>query len=273
VNWPALTTWNLAVALRSGANLLVIEGYDFDGNVLFTDQITVTTSNGSEPTRILINEWMASNNGALVDPADNDFDDWFELFNPNSFAVDLSGWNLADNIDLGGARWAIPTGTSIPANGYLLVWADGETNQNTLTNIDLHANFRLSQSGEIIALFNPQGQLVDSVEFGAQTNNVSQGRSPDGGTNYVFFSSPSPRGPILAARPTLATPVRVSAGTLRITWNSEAGRTYKLQSSDDLSSGSWSDLPPVTGSGGTISVDVPSSAARQVFFRVQVVTP
>ena len=273
VNWPALTTWNLDVTLRAGANVLVIEGYDHSGAVVFTDQITVTTSNGTEPTRILINEWMASNSGALVDPADNDFDDWFELFNPNAVAVDLSGWNLADNIDLGGARWAIPTGTTIPANGYLLVWADGETNQNTSTNIDLHANFRLSQGGEIIALFNPQGQLVDSVEFGAQTNNVSQGRSPDGGTNYVFFTSPSPRGPILAARPTLATPVRVSASTLRITWNSEAGRTYKLQSSDDLSSGSWSDLPPVTGSGGTISVDVPSSAAQQVFFRVQLVTP
>jgi hypothetical protein len=59
-----------------------------------------------------------------------------------------------------------------------------------------HANFKLSNSGELIGLFGTNQMLIDQVVFGPQTLSVSQGRFPDGGTNIVFFAgTPTPERP------------------------------------------------------------------------------
>jgi len=60
--------------------------------------------------------------------ADGIFDDWFELYNPNSTAIALGGYTLTDNFT-NTLRWSIPTGTVIAPHGYLLVWSDDDTNQ------------------------------------------------------------------------------------------------------------------------------------------------
>jgi hypothetical protein len=73
----------------------------------------------------------------------------------------------------------IPIGTTIPAQGYLLVWADNETRQNTGPG-SLHAGFKLDQSGDNIVLLTPDGTVVDSVSFASQTSDISEGRFPDG---------------------------------------------------------------------------------------------
>ena len=56
-----------------------------------------------------------------------------------------------------------------------------------------HANFSLAAGGEAIGLFAADGTQVDTVTFGQQTNNVSQGRCPDGATNIIFMTIPTPR--------------------------------------------------------------------------------
>jgi hypothetical protein len=48
-------------------------------------------NNASAPVTVFINEWMASNRSTITDPSDGDFDDWFELYNPNANPIDLSG--------------------------------------------------------------------------------------------------------------------------------------------------------------------------------------
>jgi len=40
-----------------------------------------TNNATSAPITIYINEWMADNTHTLADPADNDFEDWIELYN------------------------------------------------------------------------------------------------------------------------------------------------------------------------------------------------
>jgi len=57
-----------------------------------------------------------------------------------------------------------------------------------------HTNFKLNQNGEEIGLFNPQGTLVDSVDFGRQIADVSQGRQAEDG-HWLFFSEPTPGAP------------------------------------------------------------------------------
>ena len=85
----------------------------------------------------------------------------------------------------------IPAGVSIAPLGYLLVWADEETSQ-TQTNGDLHVNFKLSQTAEQIGLYDPAGRLIDSIVYSLQSNNVSQGRWPDGSGSLYSMPTPTP---------------------------------------------------------------------------------
>jgi hypothetical protein len=151
-------------------------------------------NNGRE-INVFINEWMAGNTNFLADPADGAFDDWFELYNAGTSTVDLGGYWLTDNL-LSPRGFQIPDNGqyTIPAHGFLLVWADGETDQNTPDRVDLHASFQLSRDGEDIGLFAPNGvTLIDGVTFPGQTNNVSQGRFADGAASLYFMTQPSPR--------------------------------------------------------------------------------
>ncbi len=141
---------------------------------------------------VVLNEIMAQNTATLADPADGDFDDWIELHNAGASAVDLTGYFLTDNLT-NKTLFSVPPGYVIPANGFLLVWADGEPNQNQPTNSGLHASFSLARGGEQIGLYSPTGEWVDGFSFGPQTNNVSLGRYPDAADNpLVFFEEPSP---------------------------------------------------------------------------------
>src|ERR1039458_2493759 len=89
---------------------------------------------------------MADNTRTLADPADNDFEDWFEIYNPGTNIVDLGGYYLTDNL-ANKFQFLVPnTGHYlIPPGGFLLVWADNETGQNNTNRADLHANFALSK--------------------------------------------------------------------------------------------------------------------------------
>ena len=151
-----------------------------------------TNNPASSPVQVFINEWMASNTSTVADPADGHMEDWFELYNAGTNTVDLTGYYLTDNLT-NAIQWPIPTGTVIEPQGYLLVWADNDVGQNTPASRDLHANFKLSQNGETICLFAQDGAVVDSVTFGPQTNDVSQGRFPDGTSGIFFMTLPTPR--------------------------------------------------------------------------------
>ena len=49
-------------------------------------------------------------------------DDWVELYNPNTFSVDISSWKLKD--DDNSHVYYIPDGTVISADGYLILVKD-----------------------------------------------------------------------------------------------------------------------------------------------------
>src|SRR5207247_11290247 len=80
-----------------------------------------------------------------------------------------------------------------PSGGFLLVWADNETNQNSLSRTDLHSNFQLSSSAGIIGLYRPDGtNVVDSISYGQQTPDISEGRYSDGASARYFMNTPTP---------------------------------------------------------------------------------
>ncbi|MBM3848260.1 MAG: hypothetical protein FJ405_18485, partial [Verrucomicrobia bacterium] len=151
-----------------------------------------TNNPASPPVTLFINEWMADNTRTLADPVDGQLDDWFEIYNPGQDPVDIGDYYLSDTLS-NSNHWKIPDGTRVPGRGYLLVWADNEPSQNDPPQPDLHAGFSLSRSGDSIALFSPDGVLVDGVTFLAQTADVSQGRFPDGSASIVSMTNSTPR--------------------------------------------------------------------------------
>ena len=128
-----------------------------------------------EPSKsdILINELLPINKTIAADQ-NGEYDDWIELYNISSSTVDISGYFLSDDKDLR-SKWKLPSGTSIPGMGFLIIWADEDTAQ-----AGLHANFKLSSQGEKVLLTSPDGVLRDKVSFSEQTVELSWARNPDG---------------------------------------------------------------------------------------------
>ncbi|WP_421897994.1 lamin tail domain-containing protein [Marinoscillum sp.] len=142
--------------------------------------------------QLVINEFMASNTSCCpdTDSGEEEFDDWIEIHNPGTTAVNLADMYFSDDKDN-------PFGdkisdddaaaTTIPAGGYLVFWADGSTSQGAT-----HLNFSLSADGEDVGLFYIDGRPIDTYTFGAQSENISWGRTTDGGDTWGALSTPTP---------------------------------------------------------------------------------
>jgi hypothetical protein len=95
-----------------------------------------------------------------------DTEDWVEFYNPDEFAVDISGWKFQDDNIL--HQFVFPAGTLIGARDYLVLCKD------TSKFISLHPNenkfvgdlsFGLSSDGEHIMLKDNSENLIDEVTY------------------------------------------------------------------------------------------------------------
>jgi hypothetical protein len=127
-----------------------------------------------------INEWLA-------DPLPGD-DDWIELFNTASIPVSLGGISLTDNLgDPAKFRVAPLSFIGVGPHAFLRLEADSSPSKGPR-----HAAFSLSGDGEEIGLFDSRGVPMDRVAFGIQSENVSEGRLPDGAEIIARLSPPTP---------------------------------------------------------------------------------
>ena len=153
------------------------EGAEHD---VYYYNVAVGSSNN---TSVVINELMASNDNTIADNA-GEYDDWIELYNTSSNTVDLSNWYITDKSD-NLTKFTIPAGTQILGNDYLIIWADEDGSQGPNP---IHANFKLSASGEMIMLLDNSILLVDSVSFEMQTTDMSYARVPNGTGSFLIQS-------------------------------------------------------------------------------------
>ncbi|MDA0986162.1 MAG: CotH kinase family protein [Bacteroidetes bacterium] len=147
--------------------------------------LSISSTTTASP--VVINEFLASNITSNKDPQ-GEFDDWIELFNTTSSTINIGGKFLTDD-KTKPTKWKIPAGTTINANGYLIIWADEDTD-----TVGLHANFKLSKSGEVVHFYDSTSSgitLLDSISFGTQQDDISLGRIPNGSGNFVF-TKPTP---------------------------------------------------------------------------------
>jgi hypothetical protein len=169
---------------------------DGDGNVNLSD-FTLLAENwqkkGNPHELLVINEFLASNSSCNADPQ-GQYDDWLEIYNTGSIAIDIGGMYLTDDLDEPSSEWwqipdNFPAETTIGAYGYLLIWADGDSEDGPL-----HVEFALGAGGEEIGLFDTDGNtLIDSIIFGDQVPDISYGRYPDAGDTWRFMGFPTPR--------------------------------------------------------------------------------
>jgi len=79
-----------------------------------------------------------------------------------------------------------PSGTTIKANNYLIVWADEDS-----TNVSgLHTNYKLSADGENVVLLSPTQEVINLVEYPATVVEKSYARKPNG-TGDFQWSAPT----------------------------------------------------------------------------------
>lgn len=190
-----------------GSSTLLLDSYSYtaqttdvskgrlpNGTGAFQSFTTPTPGESNEPgiTGLFINEFLASNQTDITDEF-GQHDDWFEIYNDNNTPVNIGGLYVTDNLTLL-TKYQIPNtnpaATTIPAKGFLLLWADEEITQGAL-----HVGFKLGNSGEQLGLAQVSGttaRIIDSLSFGPQNANVSRGRLPNGGSAFTNFTTTTP---------------------------------------------------------------------------------
>lgn len=138
----------------------------------------ITQAAGPTPGQVVINEFLANNVNDSINESGNHAD-WIELFNNTTTTLSLFGLYLTDDFT-NPAKFAFPYTALIPANGYMVLWAD----ENNSTPSYLHCNFKLAAAGEQLMLSDGTGNILDSISFGAQSPDISTGRCPNGTGNF-----------------------------------------------------------------------------------------
>lgn len=140
--------------------------------------------------QVLINEFSAANYNAIADNF-GEYEDWVELYNPGSAAVDLGGYHLSDRADEP-TKWAIPTGVTIPAGGHLRFWC---SSRNISVGSHNHTNFKITQTRrrEGVYFNDPAGVYLDSNGIAVPNQSRhSWGRTTDGAGTWSIFTNPTP---------------------------------------------------------------------------------
>ena len=136
-----------------------------------------------DPMRLRFNEWMT----AELSTAPSDF---VELYNPDTAPVVLGGLYLTDNVAGWPTQHVVAPLSYIAPRGFSLFMADAAPQLGAA-----HLDFRLDYSRGMLGLLTADQRLIDQGIYGIQSTDVSQGRSPDGASNLVFFSVPTPGAP------------------------------------------------------------------------------
>ena len=112
----------------------------------------------------IISEILADNESGLRDQ-DGDWEDWLELYNPDSDPVDLGGYFLTDSPE-----------NVLQSGQFLLIFASGK--DRAVTGQQLHTSFKLENNGEYLALVAPDGISIIhefAPTYPVQFNDASYG--------------------------------------------------------------------------------------------------
>jgi hypothetical protein len=146
--------------------------------------LTLCLSLVSGRGELVITEIMAANRATLADE-DKSFPDWIEVYNPDPNPVNLGGWYLA-NSAANLTKWQFPS-TNLGPRSFLVVFASDKNRR--VAGAPLHTNFKLSSSGEYLALVRPDGVTKVSEfapAFPPQFTDISYGYRTTGSVTTLI---------------------------------------------------------------------------------------
>jgi hypothetical protein len=113
--------------------------------------------------------------------------EFVELYNAGDGPVSLRGMHLSDD-RRNPAKWRITEDVVMNPGGYAVFYADG-------LDRGLHANFKLSNSGEFLGLYGrlEEGSLlIDGIAFRGVPSGQSWGRKQDDTRGFQVWKDPTP---------------------------------------------------------------------------------
>ena len=140
--------------------------------------------------------------------------EWVEIYNPTSVAVDISGWEICDS----GSCDVIPASTPVPAYGFAVITPNASTwtewtpfpagaIQIVLSGGSLIGG-GLSDSGDAVILKNASSVEIDAMSYGSNTSKLSpavsdgpegtsatrivKGYDADLATDWIINATPNP---------------------------------------------------------------------------------
>ena len=100
-------------------------------------------------------------------------DDWIEIHNAARRGLDLGGWTL----EAGGGSYRVSGGTELSLGGYIAIYAR-------------QSGLSLGDGGGQVRLLDPQGRLIDEVNYPGLPADASYSR--DSGNSWFGHWPPSP---------------------------------------------------------------------------------
>lgn len=124
--------------------------------------------------KVMINEVLYSETGNAADTND----EFIELYNASTSAVDLSGVKLTDSNLIvgssdgaGGFSYTFPNGTTLQPGQYAVIWLGNNKPNQQATGAAfqtwLGLTPKLNNSGDDVWLYDNQNQIIDYVAYGA----------------------------------------------------------------------------------------------------------
>jgi hypothetical protein len=118
-----------------------------------------------------------------------DAGDWVELFNTSNSPLNISNWKFSDNDDT--HQFVIPAGTTLPAQGRLVLVVDNAKFSNRFPNVQNKLGpigFGFSSLGEELRLYDNTGKLYNSMYYSSAN---PWPLSPSGGGYTLELSTPT----------------------------------------------------------------------------------
>ena len=136
------------------------------------------------PTGISLNEYMPDpvtdwNGNGQTGDAD---DEYIELYNAGLVSIDVSGWFLDDIANGGSPPYALPAGTLMPPNGFLLVFS-------------AQTHLALNNGGDTVRLVRPDGVEIETASYASSHADQAYSKTIEGGGDWTATYPPSPGGP------------------------------------------------------------------------------
>jgi hypothetical protein len=135
---------------------------------------------------LVINEVMTACYRNYYDKLDAT-SDWIEIWNAGQKAVSLDGYGLSDD-SKDPFKFTFPS-IVLPPNRFLLVRASGTEYK---ASQELHAKFKLKQTGETLVLSSKNGRALDWLSVPELEQNQSYGRIYSAPLQFAVMAEPSP---------------------------------------------------------------------------------